>query len=99
MVRENDRAYKVGGTIVDANSCREFKDDMAVMSQEDGDIILDFDTVRSVDSTCMVILVETHKTLMERGFEIKLINIHNSVYEKLTITRLDAIISCTRKRN
>lgn len=65
---------------------------MKVFSEnQNGDVVLDFQKVNFIDSSCLGVLVSLARTLRENKSDIKLIHLTEDVRSIFQITRLDKI--------
>lgn len=82
---------KLTGSL-DVSLQKKFKDKLIEVAEtEELDIVLDFEKVTFIDSSCLGSLVSFAKSLRERNGDIKLANPSPDVRSIFQITRLDRV--------
>ena len=68
-----------------------------ILSGDDKNLILDFNTVEYIDSSVIGFIVDTYNVIRNKNGTVKLINIDKNIYETLEMINLVRFLDIERK--
>jgi anti-sigma B factor antagonist len=76
---------------LEATLAKDLREELEKVSQQQNDLVLDFQQVSFIDSSCLGTLVSLAKDLREKKGDIKITGLADDVRSIFQITRLDRV--------